>query len=162
MIENPLSQSQIDWAMDRMAKWWEIRQGLGRSVHSPSDVAKSHLLARLLSGAEPMPDPPPTFGGAPWYEVMESGPQWVPAEMVSPLGVFEDGCVHVSIGGCDDWVLAEADPEFMGHRLGRVHPITRVPTSEEWVMYESVAHRSCVIGEVATDINVAGFTLARR
>lgn len=77
MIENPLSQSQIDWAMDRMAKWWSVRHQSGHTVRSPSDVSKSHLLARLLAGDDPMPDPPPTFMGAPWYEVIESGRECV-------------------------------------------------------------------------------------
>jgi len=55
-----------------IVKWIEIRRSVGID-HLPTavDFAKSALLLRLLSGKPPLPAPPPTSFGRPWYAVVE-------------------------------------------------------------------------------------------
>lgn len=46
---------------------------------SPTDVLKSSLLARMLSGKLPFRDAPPKSYSYPWYDAIEgAGPHWIP------------------------------------------------------------------------------------
>lgn len=56
------------------AEWTRLRREGGYG-HFPtrSDVVKSCLLHRLLSGRDPLPEAPPTSHAAPWYQLIEEG-----------------------------------------------------------------------------------------
>jgi len=58
--------------------WLEIRAKAGQLGpltvgRLMEDAEKSALLPRLLSGQEPLAEPPPTSFGQPWHEIVESG-----------------------------------------------------------------------------------------
>lgn len=66
---------QIEWARHRVARWFEVRhEWEKRPVPTTfnqlaADALHSALLYRLLSGKEPLPEPPPLYMGYPDYGV---------------------------------------------------------------------------------------------
>ena len=71
-----------------LVRWLEIRRCWGPSHQHPlltrtlevltdpqllADIDHSDLLPRLLAGYEPLPIPPPTSYGYPWWELVENG-----------------------------------------------------------------------------------------
>ena len=66
-----LSLEDIDWIRGRVGLWLELKQKFeGHSLDEcdlQADAAHSALLFRLLSGKEPLPEPPKLEMGYPMY-----------------------------------------------------------------------------------------------
>jgi hypothetical protein len=59
-------------------RWIQVRAQNGHTVPDflpglEGDIYHSHLLRRLLTGKEPLPNPPPESFGQGWYELLETG-----------------------------------------------------------------------------------------
>jgi len=85
------------WSIQCLLRWLEVREAEGHpfpdSVRKlKEDIDHSALLGRLLSGQEPLDDPPPKTMAYPWYEIIEKGkgePSQVweaQSDLVSALG----------------------------------------------------------------------------
>lgn len=128
-----LTDEQFSWMGVALQQWFRIREeaGMDPTLKSPESLIESGLLRRLLTGHDPLPDPPPTFLDDPWYELIDRGR----AEWLHHLFVYmgESGRVttRVSIGGCSDWfvVYQESEDRYL---LDRDHRWTGEPMGERW------------------------------
>ena len=66
-----LTQDQINFAIQCMAKWIHIRWDNDFGNPNPADVSHSALLHRLLSGKSPLDKPPPKSYSYPDYPMAE-------------------------------------------------------------------------------------------
>lgn len=76
------------------------------------DVVHSSLLDRLVRGGEPLPFPPPTKNGYPWYELIDNGQATVVSfsrERKEPYVVRDDGMIVLE-GNCGPWNILEIKP----------------------------------------------------
>lgn len=78
----PLCDAQKDLARTVVA-WVRVVLGEGRPLPATGDIDHSALLRRMRAGRPPMPVPPPTSYGQPWYELVERG-EACPVAVVSP------------------------------------------------------------------------------
>jgi len=67
----PLTNAQKTWIVDRVGQWLVVS---GHDTNGDAEASHSSLLWRLLSGEEPLPDPPPTYFRRPDYELAEGRP----------------------------------------------------------------------------------------
>jgi len=79
-------------------KWIEICQKHGRDVMSDYtslriNSHKSALLERMLSGLDPLPNPPPLSFSYPWYTLIEDGIDY-PLEVFKPSAQFTEYFKH--------------------------------------------------------------------
>lgn len=74
-----LTLRQVEWARHQVARWflvrqqWEQRPVPTSFTQLAADADHSALLYRLLSGKEPLPEPPPLRHGYPDYKAVEEG-----------------------------------------------------------------------------------------
>lgn len=77
----PLTPQQVEWSRYQVARWFLVRQQWEkRDIPSSfgqlaADADHSALLYRLLSGKEPLPEPPPLRYGYPDYAAAEAPPE---------------------------------------------------------------------------------------
>ena len=117
-------------ARHAVVRWLEVRAAHGYADEhpvTPAEASHSALLARLLSGKEPLPSPPPLSYSYPWYSLIEDG-YGVCAE---PFEVPETTTVLIS-GSPWQLVARQDDGFIVTHErtpdvLWRVRP----PTDEE-------------------------------
>lgn len=70
----PLTDEQIGFAIKAMSRYISILEEQRKPSPTRADVDHSALLNRLLSGKEPLPEPPPLFYGYPAYLLEEGEP----------------------------------------------------------------------------------------
>jgi len=66
-----LTQEQIDFAVRCMARYINVREDHGHGLPNSADVDHSSLLRRLLSGKQPLEQPPPKRYSYPDYDLAE-------------------------------------------------------------------------------------------
>ena len=125
-----LTRRQIDEHSHIFTRWWSLRAEYARPVASSADVTKSCLLARMLMGKDPLPDPPPTWHSSPWYELIEDGEAVINVHFVTRLG--EGLTAAWVIAGCSDWRERQVIIEEQSYVLRRVHRHTGLEMDEEW------------------------------
>ncbi|MBE9607942.1 hypothetical protein [Chitinilyticum piscinae] len=101
-----------------VASSWQLPEGLPATDHgglrpyipAEPDWEHSALFQRIRSGLAPLPYPPPTSGGQPWYAVVEiAGVYPVVINAAQAMGHSE--YPHVELNGCPWQVLAHLLPD---------------------------------------------------
>lgn len=119
----PLIKEQIGFAIKAMSKYIRILEEQKKRSPTPADIDHSALLNRLLSGKEPLPEPPPLFYGYPCYGLEEG-------EQIVVGSLFHDRSNNrVVINQNRDW---EPETELGSENTGVV---VYVPTGKKYLLY---------------------------
>lgn len=103
-----------------VASNWQTPDNVAITTHSPlrpyipaePDWEHSALFERIRTGLTPLPYPPPTSGGQPWYGIVEE-PGEFPVVITAAQAMGQSATPHVELNGCQWQVQAHLLPD--GH-----------------------------------------------
>ena len=119
-----LTKEQIGFAIKAMSRYIRILEEQKKRSPTPADIDHSALLNRLLSGKEPLPEPPPLFFGYPAYQLEEGEPHVVSSIFYH----FNDrNCLIINQG--NGWIPeTELGSEYVG-------VVIYQPTGKKYFLY---------------------------
>lgn len=101
-----LAEAVVRWI--ELKRQWEKPFGPDE-LPTDADIAHSALLARLLRGKEPLPEPPPEAFSYPWYEVVEDTAR---AHRGIEFGFRKDGGLKECLPDEADYVCLNQNPFY--------------------------------------------------
>lgn len=101
-----------------VANSWQMPENLAITAHSglrpyipaEPDWEHSALFERIRTGLTPLPYPPPTSGGQPWYAIIEERGEF-PVVITAAQAMAHSEIPHVELNGCQWQVLTHILPD---------------------------------------------------